>query len=145
MTKAIVDDATTAVALIHAVAGRVTSVTGDAANDTIGVYAAARARGATVIVPPIRTAQVSRRGSRSGARDRTITSMQKVGRRRWKQETGYHQQARVENTFFQYKAIIGGSLRARSPGGHVAEVVLACNILNLLIERGRPESYSVGR
>ena len=70
--------------------------------------------------------------------------MQKVGRRRWKQETGYHQQARVENTFFQYKAIIGGSLRARSPGGHVAEVVLACNILNLLIERGRPESYSVG-
>ena len=145
LTDATVDDATTAVALIHAVARRVTSVTGDAAYDTIAVYAAARTRGATVIVPPIRSACVSRRGPRSRARDRTITRMQKVGRRRWKRETGYYQQARVENTCFQYKSIIGGSLRARSPGGQAAEALLACNILNLLIERGRPESYRIGR
>lgn len=32
-----------------------------------------------------------------------------VGRRRWKKESGYHQQAQVENTFFRYKSIIGDS------------------------------------
>jgi hypothetical protein len=30
-----------------------------------------------------------------------------IGRRQWKKESGYHQQARVENTFFRYKTIIG--------------------------------------
>ena len=103
------------------------------------------ARGATVVVPPNRTARVSRRRPRSSARDRTITKMKKIGRRRWKKASGYHRQARVENTFFRYKSIIGGRLRARSPGGRVTEAVLACNILNQMTERGRPESYPIGR
>ena len=30
-----------------------------------------------------------------------------VGRRQWKKESGYHRQARAENTFFRYKTIIG--------------------------------------
>jgi hypothetical protein len=35
-----------------------------------------------------------------------------IGRHRWKKESGYHQQARVESTFFRYKLIIGHRLRA---------------------------------
>ena len=96
---------------------------------------AATARGATVVVPPDKTARVSRRGPRSSARDRTITNIQTIGRRRWKQEAGYH----------RYKAIIGGGLRARSPGGRLTEAVIACNILNQMTARGRPESYSIGQ
>ncbi len=57
----------------------------------------------------------------------------------------YHQQARVENTFFRYKSIIGAGLRARSPGGQAVEALLACNVLNQMTARGRPESYSMGR
>ena len=71
--------------------------------------------------------------------------MKKVGRRRWKQEVGYHRQARVENTFFRYKSIIGGSLRARSPGGRATEAVLACNVLNQMTDVSRPASYRIGR
>ena len=74
-----------------------------------------------------------------------IKRMQKIGRRRWKQEAGYHWQARVENAFFRYKSIFGGALRARSPSGRVTEVVLACNVLNQMAERGRPESYRMVR
>ena len=48
------------------------------------------------------------------ARDRTITLVKTLGRRRWKQASGYHRQGRVENTFFRYKSIIGAGLRARS-------------------------------
>ena len=71
--------------------------------------------------------------------------MTKVGRRRWKKEAGYHRQARVENAFFRYTSIIGGSLRARSPGGRVTEAVLVGNVLNQITDVGRPASYRIGR
>ncbi len=145
LTDAPVDDATTGITLIEAVDGDIVSVTADAAYDTIAFYETATARGATVVVPPNKTARVSRRKPRSSARDRTIKKMKKIGRRRWKKEAGYHRQARVENAFFRYKSIIGGGLRARSPGGRVTEAVIACNVLNQMTEAGRPESYSIGR
>ena len=145
LTDATGDDATTGVALIEAVSGALTRVTADGAYDTVAFYDAAGARGAKVVVPPTKTARVSRRRPRSSARDRTITTVQRIGRRRWKKTSRYHQQARVENTFFRYKSIIGEALRARSPGGQAVEVLLACNVLNQMTARGRPESYSMGR
>ena len=57
----------------------------------------------------------------------------------------YHRQARPENAFFRYKSIFGGALRARSPGGQVAEALVACNVLNQMTELGRPDSYAIGR
>ena len=102
-------------------------------------------RGATVVMPPTRTATVSGRRPRSPTRDRTIRQVQQVGRRRWKQDSGYHQQARVENAFFRYKSIIGESLRARSRAGQETEAILACNILNQVTQLGRPASYAIGR
>ena len=82
LTEASVDDATTGITLIEATDGALGRVTADAAYDTIGVYEAAGARGATVVVPPTRTANVSRYGPRSSARDRTILAVKERGRRR---------------------------------------------------------------
>ncbi len=145
LTEATVDDATTGVELIEAVTGAITSVTADAAYDTVGFYEAASERGAAVVVPPTSTASVSRHGPRSRARDRTIVAVKEMGRRRWKKESGYHRQARVENAFFRYKSIIGDGLRARSPAGQGTEAVLACNLLNQMTDLGRPDSYAIGR
>ena len=55
---------------------------------TVDFYDAAGARGATVVVPPTSTANVSRHGPRSSARDRTIAAVTKVGRRRRMTELG---------------------------------------------------------
>ena len=145
LTESTVDDATTGIALLAAVAHDIARVTADAAYDTVAFYEAAGCRGATVVVPSDKTARVSRRRPRSSARDRTITAVKAIGRRRWKKESGCHRQARVENAFFRYKSIFGEALRARSPGGQVVEATLACNVLNRMTELGRPESYSVGR
>ena len=101
--------------------------------------------GATVVVPPARTANASGHGPRSPARDRTITLVKTLGRRHWKKASGYHRQSRVENTFFRYKSIIGDGLRARSPAGQGSEVVLGCEILNRMTALGRPASYRIGR
>ena len=92
LTEASVDDATTGITLIEAVDGALGRVTADAAYDTVGFYEAAGARRATVVVPPTRTANVSRYGPRSSARDRTILAVKETGRRRWKQMSGYHGQ-----------------------------------------------------
>ena len=143
LTGGHVDDATTALDLIDKVEGDVSCLTADAAYDTRGIYEAAGARGATVVIPPTRTATVSGRRPRSPARDRTIRQVQQAGRRQWKKDSGYHQQARMENAFFRYKLIIGESLRARSRAGQETEAILACNILNQMTQLGRRRTLSV--
>ncbi len=55
----------------------------------------------------------------------------------------YDQQARVENTFFRYKTIIGGKLRARHPKSQKVEAITACIILNRMTILGRPESFAI--
>ena len=145
VTEPTADAATTGISLIEQVDGDIASVTAAAAYDTIAFYEAAWARGARVVVPPATTASVSRRRPRSGARDRTITRVKRLGRRRWKTASGYQRQARVENALCRYKSIIGDGLRARTPGGRQTEPLLACNVLNRMTELGRPASYSIGR
>ncbi len=70
--------------------------------------------------------------------------VKEIGRRRWKNESGYHRQARVENAFFRYKSIIGDRLRARHPKAQKAEALIACKILNGMTALGRPASYAIG-
>ena len=84
LTEATLDDATTGIDLIAAVDGDMASVTADAAYDSIAFYDAAGARSAQVVVPPTKTARVSRRRPRSSARDRTIRMVKDIGRRQWK-------------------------------------------------------------
>ena len=145
LTEETGDDATTGLDLLNAVEGLLVRVTADAAYDTVAVYETARVRGATVVIPPARTANVSGHGPRSPARDRTITLVKQLGRHQWKKVSGYHRQGRVENAFFRYKSIIGDSLRARSPAGQGSQVVLGCEILNRMTEFGRPVSYRIGQ
>jgi IS5 family transposase len=145
LTHRSADDAKTALDLIDAVEDDIASVTADAAYDTLAIYDASSARGAEVVVPPVRKATIhGRQEPRPRARDRTILRVKEVGRRRWKKESGYHQQARVENTFFRYKTTIGPGLHARHPKSQEAEAMMACNILNRMIALGRPESFAIG-
>ncbi len=145
LTHGSADDAKTALELIDKVEGDIATLTADAAYDTIAIYRAATSRGAEVVVPPIKTAINSRQGSTLPcARDRTVMRVKEVGRRRWKKESGYHCQARVENTFFRYKLMIGDKLHARHPKSQKTEALMACNILNCMMGLGRPESFAIG-
>ena len=65
LTEATGEDATTAIDLLTAVDGPLVRVTADAAYDTVAVYETAGARGATVVIPPAKTATVSGHGPRS--------------------------------------------------------------------------------
>jgi len=116
LTHGSADDARVGVDLIDGIEDDIASFTADAAYDALAIYAASAARSAEVVVPPRKSATRSRRQrSRSNARDRTIMRVKEIGRRQWKKESGYHRQARVENTFFRYRSIVGGRLHALGP------------------------------
>jgi hypothetical protein len=70
--------------------------------------------------------------------------VKEIGRRQWKKESGYHHQARVEDTFFRYKATIGDRLRARRAESQEAEATIACNILNRMTGLRITESLAIG-
>jgi hypothetical protein len=69
-----------------------------------------------------------------------VLKVNAVGRRKWKKESGYHRQGRVENTFFGYKQIFGGKLRGRHAKAQEVEAKLACKILNRMANHGLPVS-----
>jgi hypothetical protein len=69
--------------------------------------------------------------------------VKEIGRRQWRQESGHHRQARVENTFFRYKTIISDKLRARHPESQTAEAIIARNVLNRMAELGMPKSIAI--
>jgi hypothetical protein len=141
LTEAAADDANTALDPL----ATITSITADGAYDTAAIYAAAAERGARVVVPPSTTATVCcKPRACAGPRSRVIERVQEVGRRAWKREAGYHQQARVENAFFRYKTIVGARLRARSNDARNVEARIACDVLNWMTELGRPESVAMG-
>ncbi|MFT5200623.1 MAG: hypothetical protein ACI87O_003307, partial [Planctomycetota bacterium] len=135
----------TGIDIIKKTKGKLSSVTGDAAYDTVAIYNQACSRGAKVVVPPTRSASVSKRGPRSAERDRTIRKVNKLGRREWKKRSGYHRQGTVENAFFRYKSMLGDRLHARGLAAQKTEVVIACKVLNQMLDLGRPTSVAIAR
>ncbi len=146
LTDSTTDDASVVTDLLSQISDdrKIVRFTADGAYDQSSIYEAFAERGARIVVPPVKTATVSKARNRGAeARNRTVNRIQRVGRRQWNKETRYHQQARVENTFFRYKQLLRGSLRARHPGNQKTEARLACNILNRMLELGAPVSQAI--
>ena len=65
------------------------------------------------------------------------------GVHKWRRESGYYQQSRVENTFYLYKTTLGKKLWSRRDDNRHVETVIGCNILNRFLELGRCKSEMV--
>ncbi len=121
--------------------------TGGGAYDTKGVYDAVASHQdgpEDVVIPPRKGAALSKKTSGAAKlRNDTVRGIKQLGRRRWKKGAGYHQQGRAENTFFRYKRILGGRLRAIVAESQEREALLACNVLNRMAELGLPEPHSI--
>jgi hypothetical protein len=144
VTDASVDDAMVGCRIVEHVPGKLASVTADAAYDTHEVYAAARARNAAVVVPPIASATPDEREQpRSPERDATVRRVRTVGLREWKRRSGYGRQGAAENAFFRYKTIVGPALRARDEDGRQIEARLGCVLLNRMRKVAWPESVAI--
>ena len=146
LTDAATTDASVVPDLLSQLDASIESFTADGAYDGRPVYEAVLAAGPgpRIVIPPIRTATVAGPSEPTLAqRDAAIEAIGRNGRRQWKKEAGYHQQARAENGFSRFKRIIGRGLRARCEEGQNLEVKIAAEILNGMSSLGRPDSSAI--
>jgi len=73
-----------------------------------------------------------------------IAEIRNKGWSEWKRQSGYYLQSHAENTFYRYKRIIGGRLRAKNDDAQKREEAIGCAILNRMLNMGKPLSYAVG-
>ena len=144
LTESRVDDASVIADLLRQVSGTIERFTADGAYDKSGVYEDLIERRAKIVVPPTRKARISKeKTSAARGRNEAVEAVRELGRREWRKEAGYHQQACVENAFYRYKQLIGGRLRSRNIESQATEVRLTINVLNRMLELGAPRSEPI--
>src|SRR3954463_10864371 len=130
--------------LLEQVPGEIHQVSTDGAYDKRHCYDALAERGATAIIPPRRDAKIWQHGNCAGApwqRDENLRAIRQKGRRRWKQDAGYHRRSLAETTVFRLKTLFGPTLRARAFAQQATELFLKVAALNRMTQLGMPESY----
>jgi Transposase DDE domain len=136
------DDGSQVGTLLDQVDGPVASVTGDGAYDRDDVYAEVTTRHpeAEVIVPPRANAVPSAAAeSAPTPRDRHLQCIAERGRMGWQRVSGYNWRALVESDIARWKRVIGEGLRFQTDGRQASEVAIAVDVLNRMLELGRPE------
>jgi hypothetical protein len=136
------DDGAQVGPLLDQVGGLVASLTGDGAYDREDVYAevAARHRDADVIVPPRASAVPSDMAETAPTqRDRHLQVIAERGRMGWQKASGYNWRALAEADVSRWKRVIGDGLRSRTNGRQTTEVAIAADVLNRMLDLGRPE------
>lgn len=130
--------------LVVQVKGEIRQVSADGAYDKRRCYEALEERGATAVIPPRRDAKIWQHGNCAGApwqRDENLRTIRRKGRRRWKQDSGYHRRSLAETTFFRCKTIFGPTLRARAFPQQATELFIKAAALNRMTHLGMPDSY----
>ena len=146
LTTQDVDDASQVGPLLDQVDGQIASFTGDGAYDQDGVYASVAERHpeAAVIVPPRSTAVPSATAETAPTqRDRHLELIAEKGRMAWQRASGYTKRARAEATIGRFKRVIGDGLRSRTDERRATEMDVAVQVLNRMLELGRPESVRI--
>ena len=136
------DDGSQLGPLLDQVDGPVASVTADGAFDRDDVYAevAARHPEAAVIVPPRSGAVPSDTAETAPTqRDRHLGAIAEHGRMGWQKASGYNWRALVEADIARFKRVIGDGLRSHTDGRQATEVAIAVQVLNRMLDLGRPE------
>jgi hypothetical protein len=145
LTKAGVDDAAVAEALLKQTNAKIEQISGDGAYDKGKVYKAAAANGVEkIIIPPRRDAVLwDENSAEPQPRNANLRRIGEIGRKEWKEESGYHRRSLAETTMFRYKTIFGDHLNAREAKRQMTEARVKCAALNRMTRLGMPDSYRI--
>jgi hypothetical protein len=145
MSDAGMDDSEMVAPLLSQVKNNVESVAGDGAYDKRKVYAvlAELAPQAQVNIPPREDAKIWQHGNSAQPplpRDENLRRIRNVGRKQWKEETGYHRRSLAETAMFRIKTLFGDHLSNRRFDTQASQVGFRCRALNRMTHLGMPES-----
>jgi hypothetical protein len=136
-----VDDSSQVGPLLDQIDGPIASFTADGAYDQDGVYGevAARHPDAAVVVPPRFSAVPSETAETAPTqRDQHLQVIAGHGRMGWQKRSGYNWRALVEADIGRWKRVIGPALRSQTNARQATEVAIAADVLNRMLELGRP-------
>jgi hypothetical protein len=143
-SEATVADAEALPDLLAPVKGNLRQVSAEGAYDKRRCSEAIAERGAKAVIPPRRAAKIWQHGNCVGTpwqRDENLRAIRRQGRRRWKQESGYHRRSLAETAFFRLKTLFGPALQSREFSQQATELFLKAAALNRMTPLGMPESY----
>ena len=147
LTKVGVDDAEAGRQLLDDTPGPIEQVSGDGTYDKRKFYdACAERKVDRIAVPPQRNARIWQHGNSSKPplpRDQNLRRIRRGGRKRWKQESGYHRRSLAETAVSRFKTIFGNTLNARTLPRQITEARIKCTALNQMTQLGMPDSYRV--
>ena len=133
-------------ALLEQVDEPISGAGADGAYDRRSVYEALDRRGARAVIPPRRDAKIQRHGNTAGprlARDENLRRIRQIGRKAWKEESGYHRRSLGETAMFRLKTIFGPGVSSRADGQRATEVGVRCRALNIMTHQGMPVTLRV--
>src|ERR687890_346627 len=148
LTDRDVDDASQIEPLLDQITDPVELFMSDGGYDRTGVYTALDERhpDAKVIVPPRADAVLSATADTEPTqRDCHIQAIAGKGQMACQRDSGYNQRAGVEGQFARWKQVIGDGLRFHSDQARATEVAVAAEVLNRMLDLGRPNSVRVVR
>jgi IS5 family transposase len=132
--------------LLEQIDEKIEQVSGDGSYDKRNCYEAIRERKARAAIPPQKGARIWRHGNSKAerlARDENLRRIRQVGRRQWKQESGYHRRSLAETTMMRLKTIFGERVRGRRFEAQASQMIVRCAALNMMTHLGMPDSYAV--
>jgi hypothetical protein len=129
-------------AQLDQVDGRIRRFYGDGAYDPWKVRDTLARRKIRQVIPPRRDAKITRHGNRNGQplpRDVAIRAIRRLGRKRWKEQVGYHRRSLGETAMYRMKCCFGDRLKNRLLQNQQTEARLRAKNLNHFTRLGLPE------
>jgi Transposase DDE domain len=136
------DDAEVVPEILAQIDSPVAKLYGDGAYDRWKLYDVLEREEIMPVIPPRRGAAIKRHGNCAGkrlARDEALRGIRRLGRRRWKQESGYHRRSLVETSMSRLKRAFGPRLKNKRFENQQTEARLRCKLLNQFTHLGLPK------
>jgi hypothetical protein len=128
--------------LLSQVDSEIKHVGADGAYDYRTCYEAIWERGAKPLIPP-KLRSVAAGDLKMKDRDRNVERAKRLGVKKWKRVSGYHERSLVECAFFRLKTIFSDKLRSREFHRQGVEAFIRCRAMNRMTMLGMPDSYKV--
>ena len=130
---------------ISQITASINDIMGDGAYDSKNCYDVCQAINANPIFPPREGAVIHQHGNSKAeplARDQAIRDIRQLGKKGWKEKSGYHRRSLAETTMFRFKKQFTAELKSRDFNNQANEVFLKCGILNQFAKFGLANSVA---
>lgn len=147
LTDNATDDASQLKPLLDQVEPDIDDACLDGAYDTVGCWDEFLDRTINPIIPP-RSNAVQWYEEEEGdmpdyPRNIALAEIEKMGRKEWKEQSGYHRRSLSETAMYRFKTIHGRALYSRTMKTQQTETKIKIKTLNIMTAQGMPQAVKV--